>query len=371
MTVKTRVCRVIITLLGVGLSSGTQCAREKDQSHSRKTTEAVVQTQPPSESNTDATQIISCVPIQVQAASVQNGCFVDDQHIWAYGTGNPLRSTDGGRNWEELKPSGTPAESWSINVYLRPVFVSPTRGWLIGDRQTWQTDDGGLTWRIIFRFPATVPHFADDRHGWMSVAVQNSGEQSHTSNDGGKTWEPCGPFRRYKEGLTLGNAAYFLNPQIGWAITKKNVAKRTIDGVARTTDGGCTWEQLWVSKKAPDETYSDIFFVDRNEGWLAGIYTGSLLHTTDGGKNWDNIPLPMKYRRVWFVYFQNSKQGWIVTQGGPVQESGFFRTVNGGKTWRHLASSDVAVSDSQKENLIPDKWRNGRLARVLMSIDSR
>lgn len=372
MRVETRVSRrLVTTLLGAVLSSGIQCAPEKHQSEARKTIEPVARAQVRTEPISNASQIVSCVPIPVHSAGVQDGCFVDDQHIWAYGMGNPLRSSDLGRSWEEMKPSETATEKWTTGVYLRPVFVSATRGWLIGDRHTWQTEDGGLTWRRIFRYAANVPHFADDRYGWMSVAVQDSGEQSYTSDNGGETWVPCSSVRSYKNGHTISNAAYFLNRQIGWAITHKSVARRTVGGVARTTDGGCTWDQLWVSNKERDETYSDIFFVDRNEGWLAGIYTGSLLHTTDGGRNWDNVPLPMRYQRVWFVYFQNSKDGWIVTQGGPVEESGFFRTMNGGRTWRHLSSSELGAPNSLKENLIPDRWRNGKLAQALMATDWR
>lgn len=128
------------------------------------------------------------------------------------GTGSLRRTTDGGRSWQRIRPSDEAKRpnKWSEDVFLR-ASITPARAWLTGDDYTWQTDDGGMTWRRLFPNSSSSPYFADTNHGWMTVAVSDSSNQSYVTNDGGETWPPCGPALDDKTPHPNGKA-YFLSP---------------------------------------------------------------------------------------------------------------------------------------------------------------
>lgn len=307
--------------------------------------------------------ILRCVAEPVEGPGrVSEGCFVDEQHAWVWEGGSPRRTTDGGRSWQRIRPSDEAKRpyKWSEGLYLRVSSITPNRAWLTGDDYTWQTDDGGTTWRRLFPQASSPPYFADTNHGWMIVATSDSSNQSYVTKDGGQTWYPCGPALG-DEMQTPAGRAYFLSPQLGWAITSQTVDRQTIYGVARSTDGGCKWKQLWTSDENPDERYSSIYFLNEREGWLAGSANGSLFHTIDGGKTWNEINLPVSNLGVLDVYFAGSQKGWIYT------ERGIYRTTNAGRTWRLLAKKDVAsgfgATDGRSQ--IPERWKTGRLMQLI------
>jgi len=63
-------------------------------------------------------------------------------------------------------------------------------------------------------------------------------------------------------------------------------------------------------------------FVDNMDGWI--ITSGCLLlHTKDGGKNWESLPQPPGYR----IFFVDKKTGWCLGEG-------IYCTVDGGNTWQ-------------------------------------
>src|SRR6266850_2212426 len=243
---------------------------------------------------------------------MEEGVFVNQKHSWVAGF-HLKRTKDGAQHWEEMTPVPED-EALFGNVgqqYLRPFFLTPMRGWLIAGEGTWQTDDGGSTWQLLFPRGSDLPAFADERHGWIDVVASETTDQSYITNDAGETWRPCGAQRDDSRQMPAG-VAYFLTSKIGWAITGQTRERKTIYGVAHTVDGGCSWQQLWVSKNNPDEWYTDVHFINESEGWLAGKANGSLYHTTSGGKTWNNLPLPHEGAKVTHVYFVNHKEGWII-----------------------------------------------------------
>lgn len=80
--------------------------------------------------------------------------------------------------------------------------------------------------------------------------------------------------------------------------------------------------------------YTDVDFVDKNNGWVVGYVPESLLppegviiHTGDGGESWE-------YQKrmagaLWHVQFVDSLTGWVLADNLVV-----LRTTDGGKNWR-------------------------------------
>ncbi len=290
----------------------------------------------------------------------EDGSFIDDDHAWV--TFIQLKRTnDGGRTWMEMRPTSAdePIFGKVQASYIRPYFITPQHGWLKAASGLWQTEDGGLTWRLLFPSGSEIPQFADAEHGWINVRVTDESEQSYITQNGGKTWQQCGNTRSYNT-QHPGGRAYFLTQELGWAITSRTVDRQTIYGVAHTSDGGCSWKQIWTSNENPDEWYSDIYFLNEREGWLAGKANGSLYHTTDGGKSWEDLPLPTERTKVTDVYFIRSTEGWIIAKKIGGDTEGIFHTENGGETWRQMTRSEIVTPGE-----FPAKWKAGKLLQLL------
>ena len=93
------------------------------------------------------------------------------------------------------------------------------------------------------------------------------------------------------------------------------------------------WEQVTLPT---DATMLDVTFDDAGEhGWLVGKQA-TLLETTDGGKTWSELSLPVeegsKYNFTSISFSGN--EGWIV--GEPTI---MFHTTDGGKSWNRIVLS--------------------------------
>lgn len=297
------------------------------------------------------------------------GSYIDEQHAWVAAGFEVKRTTDGGRTWQLMRPS---TEDESVfgrmgGIYVMPNFITPARGWLDGLRGLWQTEDGGSTWQQVFAEHTGRPHFADEQHGWIATYTERY-QQRYVTEDGGRTWQPCGP--RHSLNRQTPHSAFFLTPQLGWAITSHtDNERRTIYGVARTSDGGCSWRQTWTSNDSPDERFCEIYFLNEREGWLAGCYSsGNLYHTTDGGETWREVQTPNDSATAVHVYFSSSHNGWIITRATVTESAdGVYRTTNGGRTWQQLTESEIlsGFGANGGVNQIPMQWRAGRLFQML------
>lgn len=86
---------------------------------------------------------------------------------------------------------------------------------------------------------------------------------------------------------------FFIDDQLGWAGAHDTL-------ILHTSDGGENWE---IQHEDPipggdiPKPILDILFTDKNTGYAAGAY-GLLLTTTDGGKNWQTVDTLALYDRL-------------------------------------------------------------------------
>ncbi len=62
-------------------------------------------------------------------------------------------------------------------------------------------------------------------------------------------------------------------------------------------------QTIWTTQNSGTNKFlTDVFFIDENNGWITG-WTGTILHTTDGGANWvdQGAPPTNAYEGVHFV----------------------------------------------------------------------
>lgn len=172
-------------------------------------------------------------------------------------------------------------------------FVSASRGWAVGNGRILATTDGGHSWRSQYRGPARLfqVDFADAAHGWAVGA-----DSLMATSDGGRTWtalrEPCG----------LVDSVHFVTPSLGYAIA-----------------GG-----------------SDVRI---DAGVPVPVHGGSLLVTTDGGRNWSAVAgAPARAQAVCFA---NASDGFLGTPGK------IWRSTDGGGTWT------VSFAEPPKSSSLP------------------
>lgn len=269
-------------------------------------------------------------------------------------------TADAGHSWVAMRPPPSAIDSFDLGAppsAATTSFVTAKIGWLTGLDSVWMTRDGGVTWRRQmpghFRMIAFV-----GSSGWLAADDGHS-VRNYRTEDLGQTWRQCGPLWEPSE-VAPWASAFFLDPKNGWMTVGSfdNRRRPYGGGVARTTDGGCTWRVLWRDDDAA-ENLGDIQFLDAAFGWLFASH-GRLLETRDGGLHWKPLPLPTLWS-IESAYLVSRTRGWAV--GGAEHGSGFYMTSDGGEHW--LSVSDAEVRENRgAAREIPVKWAGGFLRRL-------
>jgi photosystem II stability/assembly factor-like uncharacterized protein len=288
--------------------------------------------------------------------------FVDSMTGWAAGDGGAVfRTTDGGRSWKPLL-SGAAANINFID------FVDWNHGWMLGEAGGKMTDgaedenvlllttNGGRTWTRKSLPNVTKLYFIDSKNGW---AVGRNATFLKTT-DGGMEWTKVTSIEKLI-GLPVESSSYnfgfsdihFIDAEHGWLIGNFYGRTRSnIGGVFMTSDGGVTWKRIpvdlqtqHVSGRFTPGLLHSVQFTDINTGAVTGeMYDGEgryffALHTTNGGKTWDQFRTPS--RATHSTQFLDPANGWTAAvaprDGGAeaaVYDTTLMRTDNGGKSWR-------------------------------------
>ncbi|MGI8855426.1 MAG: WD40/YVTN/BNR-like repeat-containing protein [Thermomicrobiales bacterium] len=230
--------------------------------------------------------------------------------------GRLFRSADGGRTWQEL--AGIPRiaghEQWFLpyspragavrNVYAPPgstgrLFASVEVGGLL------RSDDGGETWTC-------APVIEDDDIHFI-------------------TGHPCEPDLLY---AALGYAALPHH--------RRDDGQRHFGGIARSRDGGATWEKLET-----DYTRAALVPSSRPDLVLAGPSPqvgrgGRIVVSSDGGDHWESasagIDIPMPDMVELFVAAPDDTV-WAVCSGGRL-----LHATPGEWHWRSALPADTALN---------------------------
>ncbi len=131
--------------------------------------------------------------------------------------------------------------------------------------------------------------------------------------------------------------------------------------VLKTTDGGMTWAMLDISG---DNFYA--MCIHGEEIWVCG-YNGSIFHTLDGGKNWQNFrngnDLTQESYRLTDILFTDNMHGWAVGENGLVVYSR-----DGGQHWskydQFTTSTLYSIAQNANGNLFVC-GENGSVYRIL------
>ncbi|MFQ6109400.1 MAG: WD40/YVTN/BNR-like repeat-containing protein, partial [Candidatus Aminicenantales bacterium] len=81
--------------------------------------------------------------------------------------------------------------------------------------------------------------------------------------------------------------------------------------ILKTTNGGLNWTKIHT---LPWMELLDIYFVDRNQGWVVGgEFAISLI---EPGETWNPIEVKNPNGRITGFYFVDDREGWVVGDHG-------------------------------------------------------
>jgi photosystem II stability/assembly factor-like uncharacterized protein len=233
-------------------------------------------------------------------ATLHDVAFIGTDTGWAVGDrGVVWKTIDGGATWSFLK---TP-----VDCSLKSAsFLSNRVGWVAGGGITpytrlgygivLSTSDGGSTWKQLSTAPLPFIHYV--RFFTMQEGViAGTTDPAHPTgilitHDAGKTWEDV-------DGTSQPGwrAADFLRPDVGVAAGMRGATVQVDAKVLESRNGRIGLQNLHDVKLNPDNTgwprqatrqsapIEKIRFANDDAGWAVGAF-GSILRTTDGGRNW-------------------------------------------------------------------------------------
>jgi hypothetical protein len=86
------------------------------------------------------------------------------------------------------------------------------------------------------------------------------------------------------------------------------------------------------------DTLECVSFINNEIGWVAG-QNGTILHTTNGGINWESIE---SGTTNWLrsIHFTDALTGWVTGRGGKI-----LQTSDGGANWTDQSITDIDLND--------------------------
>jgi len=248
-------------------------------------------------------------------------CFIDRYHGIACGglrmahfhNGNIFITDDGGKSWEATLSEGEVLKCQLINNQVG--FAFGFWGSLRPFPSNYKTVNGGISWMHAGPIYWCDWHFINEKIGW---AVADSSVLKTV--DGGDSWD-----LKWQSSGSL-NSIQFIDSTTGWAVGENGL-------IVKYTEGN-QWKDMAKITNLP---LNDVFFIDKNNGFIAGGYLNGdeelqtiLLKTTSGGETWEKIPdLQML---IHDIYYHDTQQGWIVGTNTSWQGV-ILETQDGGDHW--------------------------------------
>src|SRR5262245_51624512 len=148
-------------------------------------------------------------------------------------------------------------------------------------------------------------------------------------------------------------------------------------GIAKTTDGGVHWDQIFddqpvqsIGALAVAASDPNIVWAGTGEAWIRShISVGEgIFKSTDAGKTWTRMGLE-KTGRIGRVLIDPANPDVVLACAlghayGPQPERGIFRTSDGGKNWQRVlfvdentGCSDVAMNPGNPRILFAGMWQ--------------
>ncbi|WP_239068035.1 WD40/YVTN/BNR-like repeat-containing protein [Actinomadura bangladeshensis] len=293
---------------------------------------------------------------------------------WLAGSGGTvLRTTDGGRSWQDVAPSGAAGlEFRDIEAFdaRRAVVLAIGEG---DASRVYRTSDGGRTWTLGFQnddpraFYDCVTFF-DSRHGLAMSDPVDGKFRIISTRDGGRSWRVL-PSSGMPPALE-GEAGFAASGQCLVSHGSRDVWLATGGGsrarVFHSGDRGRTWTVADTPlPSSPSQGVFAVAFRDSRHGIaVGGDYRpgepspNAAATTTDGGRTWQPAPRPPSEYRSGVAY-----SGPVALAVGP---TGSDVTFTGGRTWTRFDTGSFDTVDCTPAHTCWAAGEKGRAARLTL-----
>lgn len=244
---------------------------------------------------------------------------IDSETLWVTCIGGLYHTENSGLIWNKTSVGDSDEFFYGIHFFNR------THGWTASHMNMYKTIDGGQNWEPVDSWTfdddwGRMIHFVNELEGWVLGFLG-----IYHTVDGGDTW--------VKEVNRGGWTMSFVSETEAWVIAD--------NWLAQMTDG-----ETWIEKPLPRTSllpsrppyFSDIMFLDVNNGWIVGDET-EVAYTPNGGRDWFSQSFPHD-NRVSAVDFINVTHGWAVGRDGYI-----YRTTKGNSLgislWTGLFDSGI------------------------------
>ena len=308
----------------------------------------------------------------------------DANTVYATDSGRVLRTTDGGKTWNQAYSKPTPDGNWTTNgidvTTCYGVHFDPfdPRHMFIGytDIGLWASDNAGASWYSATR--RGVPRQWENTTYWMAFdpavrgrmwAVMSgthdlprpkmwrrAAPDSYTggvvrSDDGGRSW------RVQNAGMPQTAATHILRDPDG-VLYVTGFGR----GVFKSTDGGEHWSlrnagipgpQPFAWRLVRDSTGALYLIVARrsDDGSFGNPGDGALYRSTDGAEHWSSVPLPhgLNGPNGLAIDPQNPNRLYLAAWGRSTPQGavdgGIYLSTDRGAHWRRVLARDQHIYD--------------------------
>jgi len=260
--------------------------------------------------------------------------FANDGTVYSSHSDALVFSVDGGQTWRESQVGAFPTF-----VELSPNFT--TDGTIFfGSRDDglFRSTDRGRTWTAVLTNPlertggvAMSPNFENDGLVWAGIRLNGV----FRSLDGGDTWAPTGALPVDARGPMLEISPNFENDG--------QLLAATLVGLYESTDGGTDWDLVPIT----DNPTAGIDWVGfspnyANDGIImASVRGAGLFRSTDGGQNWDETGEQLILDNELLIQFEFAEDFAVSQVMLGISHLSLFRSDDGGATWSELDAGPV------------------------------
>jgi photosystem II stability/assembly factor-like uncharacterized protein len=292
-------------------------------------------------------------PAEVTEAGYTVDWFVlDTEHVWIHQSDDPnypnsgfqFRTSDGGITWSKF---AVPYSRAKLS------FIDADRGWALADLgigagsnaiAVYQTDDGGITWRMNYTNDPNRPGAGeslplgglkygltplDQERAWVFGVVYAPGTAYlFKTDDAGGSWSQSSlplPQGAGNAELTI-EQIQFVSATEAYLIMRVT-SDQVNTAVYRSTDSGDSWSltPTLIPGGAEAEFVSaeEIVLYNREQFYV----------TRDAARTWSIIPPDVRFDDIFAdMVFLNTLSGYVLTLD-PTNHRSLYRTHDGGATW--------------------------------------
>lgn len=279
-----------------------------------------------------------------QCASCSPELKAQTEDIGCRGGVGVLKSTDGGKSWQELGFSRGLTDHYVGSLVMHPnnpntllagAGCNSCSQYRLGNKHystggVFLTDDGGQTWtKTLSNETITSVEYAPSA---PNIAYAGSRLRFHRSDDGGQTWKvvsgekyPWGP-----PGVLAGFPIDILvDPDDPNTLFVNNYG----GGNVKSTDGGKSW--TIASRGYTGALLFDVEIDPSNPNTVYASARSGIFKTTDGGKTWIGLSYPpAEFTETYSSAVDPDNPNIVLAS----QELGgrLYRSVNGGQSWNEV-----------------------------------